>query len=71
MEKGSKVANPANAILIGAEGITRPTKEIILRNNTITNDQKRPTTFVHNIPVTRAQRIGNVFRGEVRSLDGD
>ena len=71
MEKGPKAENQANAIMIGAEGITQPTEELLFRNNTFTNDQKRPTTFVHNITATRAQLIGNVFKGQVRPLDGD
>jgi hypothetical protein len=71
MEKGPKAENQANAIMIGAEGITQPTEELIFRNNTFTNDQNRPTTFVHNITATRAQLVGNVFKGQVRPLDGD
>jgi hypothetical protein len=71
MEKGPKAENQANAIMIGAEGVSQPTEELILKNNTFTNDQDRPTTFVHNITATRAQLIGNVFKGEVRPLDGD
>ncbi len=71
MEKGPHAENQANAIMIGAEGITQPTEELIFRNNKFTNDQNRPTTFVHNITATRAQLIGNVFKGQVRPLDGD
>ncbi len=71
MEKGPKTQNNANAIMIGAEGITQPTEELNFKNNKFTNDQNRPTTFVHNITATRAQLIGNVFTGEVRPLEGD
>jgi hypothetical protein len=71
MEKGPKAENQANAIMIGAEGITQPTEELIFKNNSFTNDQNRPTTFVHNITATRAQLTGNVFKGQVRPLDGD
>ncbi|MEJ0016911.1 MAG: hypothetical protein WDN25_10120 [Acetobacteraceae bacterium] len=71
MEKGPRTDNQANAIMIGAEGITQPTDELIFKNNTFINDQNRPTTFVHNITATRAQLIGNVFKGQVRPLDGD
>jgi hypothetical protein len=71
MEKGPKAGNPGFAIMIGAEGVTHPTQEIILRNNRFTNDQNRPTTFVRNLTATQAQLIGNVFKGDVRPLDGD
>ena len=71
MQKGPKSENQANAIMIGAEGVSQPTGELLFKNNTFTNNQNRPTTFVHNITATRAQLIGNVFRGEVRPLDGD
>ena len=63
MQKGPKSENQANAIMIGAEGVSQPTGELLIKNNTFTNNQNRPTTFVHNITATRAQLIGNVFRG--------
>jgi hypothetical protein len=72
MEKGPKTENQANAIMLGAEGVTQPTGELMFRNNTFTNDQQnQPTTFVHNITATPAQLIGNVFKGQVRPLEGD
>ena len=71
MQKGPRTENNANAIMIGAEGVTNPTEELIFRNNTFTNNQDRPTTFVHNRSATRAQLIGNVFKGQVRPLEGD
>ena len=71
MQKGPRTENNANAIMIGAEGVTNPTEELIFRNNTFTNNQDRPTTFVHNRSATRALLIGNVFKGQVRPLEGD
>ncbi|HET7880525.1 MAG TPA: hypothetical protein VFL55_06535 [Acetobacteraceae bacterium] len=71
MQKGPKTDNPATAIMIGAEGVSQPTEEIIIRNNTFTNDQRRRTNFVRNVTATRAQLVGNTFKGEVRPLDGD
>jgi hypothetical protein len=71
MQKGPKTDNPANAIMIGAEGVTQPTEEVIIRNNTFTNDQRRRTNFVRNVTATRAQLVGNTFKGDVRPLDGD
>jgi hypothetical protein len=71
MQKGPKTDNPANAIMIGAEGVSQPTEEIVIKNNTFSNDQRRRTTFVRNITATRAQLVGNTFKGDVRPLDGD
>lgn len=71
MEKGPKTDNNKNAIMIGAEGVTQPTAELIFKNNKFTNDQDRPTTFVHNLTATPAQLIGNVFKGQVTPLEGD
>ena len=62
MEKGKKAENQANAIMIGAEGVTQPTDELVFRNNTFTNDQDRPTTFVHNLTATPASSSGTCSR---------
>jgi hypothetical protein len=70
MEKGPNSQNPATAIMIGAEGVTQPTDELRFRGNTFTNDQAKPTTFVHNLSKTPAQLIGNVFKGKVTPLEG-
>ncbi len=71
MEKGIHASNQANTIMIGEEGVTQPSDELIFRNNTFTNDQNRPTTFVHNITATPAQLSGNTLKGQVRPLEGD
>ncbi len=71
MEKGPHSGNQANAIMIGEEGVDRPTEQIIVKDNHFTNDQNRSTTFVHNITATPAQLSGNVFQGQVRPLEGD
>ena len=72
LEKGPHSGNLANAIMIGEEGVDRPTDQIILKNNHLTNDEgDRSTTFVNNITATSAQLSGNVFVGQVRPLVGD
>jgi hypothetical protein len=71
MEKGRQSQNQANTIMIGSEGVSQPTEEITIRDNTLTNDQGRPTTFVHNMTATPAQLSGNVFKGQVVPLEGD
>ena len=72
LEKGPKSGNLANTISIGEEGVDRPTDEIIVKNNRLTNDEgDRSTIFVKNITATPAQLSGNVFVGQVTPLVGD
>jgi hypothetical protein len=71
MEKGRLTQNQGNTIMIGSEGVTQPTEQIIIRDNSFTNDENRPTTFVTNRTATPAELSGNVFKGQVRPLDGD
>ncbi len=71
MEKGRLTQNQGNTIMIGSEGVTQPTEQIIIRDNSFTNDENRPTTFVANRTATPAELTGNVFKGPVRPLEGD
>ena len=71
MEKGRLSQNQGNTIMIGSEGVTQPTEQILIRDNTFTNDENRSTTFVTNRTATAAELTGNVFKGPVRPLEGD
>jgi hypothetical protein len=71
MEKGPHSENHGNTIMIGSEGVTQPTEEITIRDNTFTNDEGRSTTFVTNRTATPAELSGNVFHGPVVPLQGD
>ncbi len=71
LEKGPRSSNPANAIMIGEEGVDRPTQRLVIKDNVFTNDQSRPTIFVHNLTATPAELSGNIFIGRVRPLEGD
>lgn len=72
MEKGPKSGNHANTIMIGEEGVTHPTDEIVVKDNTLINNTGYPTVFVHNITATPAQLSGNTFKGgKVIPLEGD
>ena len=71
MQKGPKNSNHGTAISIGAEGVTQRTAEIIVRDNTFTNDYGGKTTFVNNITATEATLSGNVLKGKVTALKGD
>ncbi len=73
IEKGPMAENHSAAIVIGAEGITQPTPEIVIANNTFTNDGDFGTVFVNNLTATPAQLSGNHFsgRGPITPLKGD
>ena len=63
LEKGPKSQNRRNAIMIGEEGVTQPTKSLVVKDNTLANDTGWPTVFVHNETATPAVLAGNAFRG--------
>jgi hypothetical protein len=71
MEKGPHSSNPSVAVMIGEEGVDRPTDELTIRNNRFVNDQNRSTDFIRNITATPAQLTDNVLVGQVRPLAGD
>ena len=71
IEKGPKAENHSAAIVIGAEGVTRPTPEITIENNTFRNDGAWDTVFVNNITATEAVLRGNRLSGQVKPLQGD
>ena len=71
LEKGPMSSNWSAAIVIGAEGVTQPTTELLIRNNRFTNDNEHATIFVRNLTATAASLIGNKFRGKVQPLSGD
>jgi len=71
--KGPRAENHTAAIMIGSEGVTQPTSEIIVENNTFRNDGTYPTIFVDNLTATEAQVSGNKISGNgpVLPLKGD
>jgi hypothetical protein len=71
LEKGPKNQNHSAAVIIGEEGVSQSTDELIIRGNTFINDGP-PTTFVKNITATPARLIGNVLKGgQIEPLSGD
>jgi hypothetical protein len=71
IEKGPKNQNHTAAVMIGEEGVSQPTPELLFKNNVFTNDGP-PTVFVKNITATPAQLIGNTFKGNtIKPLVGD
>ena len=71
IEKGPKAENHSAAIMIGAEGVTQPTREITVENNTFRNDGPWETVFVNNQTATGAVLRGNRLSGSVKPLHGD
>ena len=70
LEKGPNNQNHSAAVVIGDEGVTQMTDELVLRNNVFTDDGP-PTAFVKNITATPAQLVGNIFKGRITPLIGD
>jgi hypothetical protein len=71
LQKGPKNENHTAAVIIGEEGVSQPTAELVFKNNIFTNDGP-PTAFVDNITATPAQLIGNSFKGSgIKPLIGD
>ncbi len=71
MEKGPMAENRSTAIEIGAEGVTQPTREILIENNTFNNAGSYDTMFVSNFTATEAVLRGNHLTGRVKPLRGD
>jgi hypothetical protein len=71
MQKGLKSGNHTAAIIIGEEGVTQPTREIVVEDNSFRNDGDFKTIFVDNMTATEAQLKGNRLSGLVTPLQGD
>jgi hypothetical protein len=71
LEKGPKSENHNAAIAIGAEGVTQPTPEITITNNSLRNDGSYQTALVWNMTATPATLTGNKLSGSVIPLKGD
>jgi len=71
IEKGPLAENRTAVIMIGSEGVTQPTREITIENNTVRNDGSFPTSFVYNMTATAAVLRGNKLSGTIEPLHGD
>ena len=71
LEKGPKSENHNAAIAIGAEGVTQPTPEITITNNSLRNDGSYQTALVWNLTATPAKLTGNKLSGSVIPIKGD
>ena len=70
MEKGPHTDNPGAAIVVGDEGVTNNTPEIIIENNMFTNRMDRSTVFVRNLTATGASLRANRIVGNIDPLAG-
>lgn len=71
LTKGPEAQNHTGAIVIGTEGVTQPTREITVTNNTFRNAGSYPTSFVWNLTATDAVLTGNRISGQAKALQGD
>lgn len=71
LQKGAKTSNRGTAVMIGAEGIMQPSRELIFEDNVFTNQTGRETVFVNNLTATEAVLRHNTFHGRVKPLRGD
>ena len=63
LEKGPLTQNPGTAIAIGEEGVTHPTRRILVQGNVFRNDVGLRTVFVRNETRTKAVLRDNRFSG--------
>jgi hypothetical protein len=71
MQKGPKAENHTAAIMIGAEGVSQPTREILILNNMFRFKENYSTAFVVNLTATEAVLKGNSIPRSVKPLQGD
>jgi hypothetical protein len=71
IEKGPQSENHTAAIMIGAEGVSQPTPEIIVENNTFLVEGTYNSFLVYNLTATDARLQGNTLRGNAKALHGD
>ena len=71
IEKGPRAENRTGAIVIGLEGVTQPTREIIIENNSFRVDGGYPSYLVYNQTATDAVLTGNRLSGSAKALHGD
>ncbi len=70
IEKGPLSDNRSAVILVGAEGVTNPTRTLLVADNSFRLDGGYATTFVRNLSRTSADVVGNSFEGRVVPLSG-
>jgi parallel beta helix pectate lyase-like protein len=70
LQKGKMSENTGTAVPIGEEGVTNPTNELVIRDNTFVSDLPNETVFVRNGTTTPAMLSGNHLQGRITPLTG-
>jgi hypothetical protein len=70
IQKGPRSDNHTAAVMIGAEGVTQPTPEIIVEHNTFLVDGDYSSYLVDNRTATEASLQDNTLRGNAMALHG-
>ncbi|MEO3471559.1 hypothetical protein AAFN86_06795 [Roseomonas sp. CAU 1739] len=68
--KGPRTGNRRAAVVIGAEGVLRPTSMLLIEGNRFENRTGGPTIFVENRSTAPARLEGNTLEGLVLALTG-
>ena len=71
VQKGPKAENHTAAFVIGSEGVTQPTPEIIVEHNTFLVEGDYNSFLVWNLTATEAKLKGNILQGNAKPLRGD
>jgi hypothetical protein len=71
IQKGPKSENHTAGLVIGSEGITQPTPEIIVEHNTFLVEGNYNAFLVWNLTATEAELRGNILQGNAKPLRGD
>jgi hypothetical protein len=70
LQKGPKTGNGSAAIMIGEEGVTQPTLNLVVTANQFTNNAANKTVFVRNLSSASAILQENILNGPVSALVG-
>ena len=71
IQKGPKSQNHTAAIMIGAEGVSQPTPDIVVQGNVFLVEGTYDAYLVNNVTATEASLRGNTLQGNARALHGD
>ncbi len=71
LQKGPKAENHTAAVVIGSEGVTQPTPEIVVEHNTFLVEGNYTAFLVWNLTATEAELKGNILQGNAKPLRGD
>jgi hypothetical protein len=71
IQKGPKSENHTAALVVGAEGVTQRTPEILVENNSFLVEGDYTSYLVRNLTATEALLKGNTLQGNARALSGD